>query len=324
MEDIEEPKPKPKKQPMEEEIITELDDTRMKFIIIPPKSPSPEPIVETNGEIFGIDPETDEVIRNVFGGACPGFLEYRCELKKCARAHVLPEKQALYATISKLGPEKLADAHKVLARFHRLFKEYITAFSHIFGVRKDGNALKQLIKDCESHPRLLSCYRQVVDHMVHSQFGNRVEAISFLLRHHDVEIAPSRDVILNIILDSEPRDVFKFETYIRHVIAKQRIPLPVFQKLLILNNDYVAPTFPSLCLNVMITMGSNELNQVGEENIGKFISHQNVFCRTFDQKMYEAKLLALLTKIRSTAQMADIKNELSKKQIKAPHQVFNN
>lgn len=218
----------------------------------------------------------------------------------------------------------LEETHKVLVRFHRLFKEYISAFAHLYGARRNSNGLIQLIKDCESHPRLLSCYRPIVEHIASSNFTNKVEAIRFLLKYHDLNYTPSRDVIINIILDLAGAEVAKFVDYIDYVIMNQKVSVETFKKLIKLCNEYSAMTFPLTCLDYMLTMSTAELGAVGEENISQFLNHQNNFVRKFNQKTNEAKLLGLIQKVQVTRETAAMKRELTNKAIKAPQQVFLN
>lgn len=319
--DEEDLKHKEKKQKMEL-LVTELDDTCLKIRLERPKTPEPEPsIIENPGVIFAVDPEIDEIIITVYGGACPGFLEYRCMVEKCSRLHSLLPKNELYDIIFRLPPETLLEAHKVLVRFHRLFKEYVTAFAHLYGIRRNENMLIQLIKDCETHPRILSCFRPIIDHLILSKFANKVDSIKFLLQHHNPENTPSRDVIINIILDIAGPDVIKFVDYIGYVIMRQRLPISAFQKLIKLCNEYSAPQFPFICLNYMLTMNSKELSEVDQTNMTNFLKTQNTFVRLYDSRANEAKLLGVLEKLHNSQQTTAFKNELKGKAIQ-PHQVF--
>ena len=220
---------KPKKQEVKEKkdgkenVIYEFEGTRMKLTKPKPNSPNLPPDVEhQNGKIFSVNPETDEILRNVFGSVCPGFLEMSCNLySNCQRSHELPHVDEIYNKVSQMSPEKRSKVHEVFARFHLLFKAYIEVFAFIYSKHKDDSSLKKLIRNCESHPRLLGYYRRIFDGLVKS--GNRTpeNAIQFLIDYHDSKYAPTRDVIINIITESPQINSANFCGFINYVMKEQ-------------------------------------------------------------------------------------------------------
>lgn len=307
-------------------LVTELEDTCLKISLKrrqspePPKEESPKKL----NNILGVDIDTDNIIKRVFGGACPGFLNYQCNLDKCLRRHTLLPKETLHGNISNLSTEYLNKAQSVLVRFHRLFQQHVGAFAHVHGMRKDENAIIELIKCCESHPRLLSYYRQIFHGLSQTKNYPINDALGFLIKYHNSDYEPTRDVIVNLILEIPPVNIGKYYDYLSYVMSKQKLPIETFKRLVNYCNEFQNQLFPNLCLSYMMTYTSNDLAELGDHDISEFIKGHHRFVRNYNPKESEAKLLALAEKLKQTERTIINKNFLdqAKKQVESPYQVY--
>lgn len=109
-----------------------------------------------------IDPETQKIVTNVFGGPCLEFSEFKCFARNCSKKHALPPREKVYELLKKMPYDARKKVRGVLLRFQRLFKAYIEELVRLYAEIANENELAQLISDCEFHPRLTTCYRSVV------------------------------------------------------------------------------------------------------------------------------------------------------------------
>lgn len=274
-------------------------------------APEIEVIKSPTFEIFGVDPETDFILKKIFNGICPAFLDNKCNLIICQRPHVLPAKGLVFGFTRNAHPANLKKAHAVFARFPILFKEYIDAFVYPYVLPKQENFLVQLIRESESHPSLLCCYESIVRGLIEHGNSSVPDAINFLINHYTPN-TESRNAILKIIVSVGESHVWKFVDFIRSVMSKQRIPGEILDKLVKTCNDTQDLTFgTTLCLNHLArNVRLPELAEFGEQSLDEFLRSQQNLSKKCTLDDLQSRLVAVASKLPVTRETAALHHEL--------------
>lgn len=241
-----------------------------------------------------VDPETDKILKDVFGNVCPAFLENRCDYKECPRAHCLADTSTVRASLIYAPPKALSSVFAVALRFFRLFHAYVTIFTDIFANNGYLEGMQYIVEGCCRDPRTVECLKDFVRKIVDLDFWKVHKAIRFVICYHkDCEF--SREVILQMILDSGPCLPY-FMDYIEYVYEKQLIRVDVFDRILHACVAYQNPKLPNFCLNYLQQCNIDNMHQLNKENLMAFVQMNRCFSELNETR--ESKLLAVLKKIQ--------------------------
>ncbi|XP_070491641.1 GATOR2 complex protein WDR24-like [Chironomus tepperi] len=242
------------------------------------------------------DPETDKILKTIFGNVCPAFLESRCTIPECQRNHFLLDESRVLSMLFDATFDVLRKVFQVVLKYHRLFQAYVSVLVHICIKNKDDIGLAELVKACDRLPRTIPCYKDIVRKLVELDYMKEHRAISFIIAHHaDSEIA--RDTILSLILDSGPCIAF-FMDFIEKAHMKQPIRSDMFGRILHTCVAYQNPKLPNFCLNYLQGSSANQMKNLNSEHLKAFLQMNKCISELNENR--EAKALKITQKLLSS------------------------
>lgn len=242
-----------------------------------------------------VDPETDRILKTIFGNVCPAFLENRCTMPQCQRNHFLPDENAVRPLLIDATFDVLYKVFQVVLKFHRLFQAFISILVQICIKNKDDKGLAELVKACDRFPRTIVCYKDIVRKLIELDYMKEHRAISFIIAHHtDSEIA--RDTILSLIIDSGPCIAF-FMDYIEKAHMTQPIRTDMFSRILHTCVAYQNPKLPNFCLNYLQGCSANQMKSLSSEYLKAFLQMNKCISELNENR--EAKALRITQKLLS-------------------------
>jgi len=267
----------------------ELDDLKMKVFRQP--TPEPEEFLEENAEP---NENSEAAIDKFFGGICSNFLTNKCNNPQlCNRSHAFVSHDALRNTLkntTKASVHKVYD--EVVLRYNRLFQRFLVVFVEYFAEHRHQHKLPLIVKDCERLPRLIECYRQVVEGLRKSGHSAGYTAVKFLVNYQTsrpCQVAYS--VTLDLIGELGP-DIVHFYDYLLKASGVMTISPSVFDKIMSSILCYQHPYMPLLAVNHLLSRTEDQLREMDKDKLLKFLDMSVHLIRVHDCLVDKLKSLS--------------------------------